>query len=468
MNWIYKTAIEQRAALARGEISALELLDATIEHLENLAPYLNPIALRLYDHARKSALAADKKLAQRKGGPLCGIPITIKDSQWFAGVPCVNGSLTLKEFVPDQTSLSIQRLESAGAVIFAKTTCPELSLIGITESVVYGRTSNPWDISRTPGGSSGGAAAAVSAGIGSLALGSDGGGSIRIPAAFCGITGFKPSYGVVPRQPGFTTWESIVSYGPMARSVADTSLMFSVLADVDSNPTVSSSTLSLIASEDLGFAPVDRDVRHAFREALYKIENAGNTIRYDNPGLTSSASIWGTTAAYDVWQHKGSSGSSAEHDNMGEHARAFIDLGGSFTEADYENAQTQRVQVHDAYMEMFHRNGSSLLITPTLGCEAFQHGTTHPALIESKPITYPWLDWAGFLYDANLAGLPACSVPMGIGNQGLPLALQIIGPPNDDAAVLQAAQRIEQLLDWQHPEFNVDSYSTYPDSAYSS
>lgn len=477
MNWVHKTAIAQRAALARGEISALELLDATIAHLENLTPYLNPIALPLYDYARQSALAADKKLARKKGGALCGIPITIKDSQWLAGVPCMNGSVTLKEFIPQQTSLAVQRLQSAGAVIFAKTTCPEFCLSGITESAAYGRTSNPWDVSKTSGGSSGGAAVAVATGIGSLALASDGGGSIRIPAAFCGVTGFKPSHGVVPRHPGFTTWESIVSYGPIARSVADTQLMFSVLADIDSKSARLSSRLSsakyklaLIASEDLGFAPVDRDVRNAFRAALLKIENAGNKVKYDHPGLTSSATTWVTTATYDIWQHKGSTKSSSvsstgqatasEYDRMGEYARGFIDFGGALTETDYEYAQTRRVQIHDAYMEMFRRNRRSLLITPTLGCAAFQHDTTHPAMIESNPITYPWLDWAGFLYDANLVGLPACSIPMGIGDTGLPLALQIIGPPNHDREVLQAAQVIEQLLEWRHPEFNVSNYAS--------
>ncbi len=467
MSWIYKTAIEQRAALQRGEISAIELLDATLDQLEKLAPYLNPIALPLYERARKSALVADKQLARCKGGTLCGIPITIKDSQWLAGVPCRNGSVTLQDFIPQATSLSVQRLESAGAVIFAKTTCPELCLSGMTDSVVYGRTSNPWNVTRTPGGSSGGAAAAVAAGIGSLAFGSDGGGSIRIPAAFCGITGFKPSHGVVPRHPGFSTWESIVSYGPMTRSVADARLMFSVLTELDAQsvPLPKEQGLTFIASEDLGFAPVDMDVRHAFREALLKIENAGNTIQHDNPGLTSSSKTWVITATTDIWKHKKTTktptkpSTPSEYDRMGEHARRFIDFGSSFTATDCQHAETQRQQIHDAYTKMFHRNHHSLLITPTLGCEAFQHDITHPAMIESTPITYPYLDWAGFLYDANLTGMPACSVPMGIGDEGLPLGLQIIGPPNHDIEVLQAAQMIEQALKWQHPEFDIKTYS---------
>ena len=216
MSWIHKPAIEQRIALDHGEISSLELLEETIAHTEQLIPFINPIALKLYDRARKAAMEADKNRSRTKVGPLSGLPITIKDSQWLAGVPCANGSVTLKDFIPQQTSQAVERLENAGAIIFAKTTCPEFSLSGITESELYGRTSNPWDLTRTPGGSSGGAAVSVAAGIGCLSLGGDGGGSIRIPAAFCGVTGFKPTHGVVPRSPGFSTWESLVAYGPLS------------------------------------------------------------------------------------------------------------------------------------------------------------------------------------------------------------------------------------------------------------
>ena len=463
MSWIHKPANEQRAALARGEISSLGLLEETISHTEKLIPYINPIALRLYDRARDAAMAADKKLARRKGGPLCGLPITIKDSQWLAGYPCANGSTTLQNFVPDETSKSIQRLEEAGAVIFAKTTCPEFSLSGITESELYGRTANPWDLSKTPGGSSGGCAAAIAAGIGSLSLGGDGGGSIRIPSAFCGVTGFKPSFGLVPRAPGFSTWESLVAYGPVTRSVADAKLMFSVLSNIplekitpQDNP---SNTIPFVVSEDLGFAPVDVDVRLAFRSAIDKIISTGQPIKYDNPGLLSSVVPWAITATYDMWEHKSArKDSSTDMTKTGRHAREFVKFGGSFSKQDFDDAQAERSQIHDAYMAMFKRSASNILLTPTLGCEAFEHGTSFPKFIEDKQITYPWLDWAGFLYDSNLVGMPACSIPIGIGDQGLPISLQIVGPPGHDSEVLSAAEKIEQLVGWQYPQFNINNY----------
>ncbi len=463
MSWVHQSAIKQRAALDRGEISSLGLLEETIHHTEQLSPYINPVAVGLYDRARAAAIAADRRLARGKRSPLCGIPITIKDSQWLRGVPCANGSSSLADFVPDKTSAAVQRLEDAGAVIFAKTTCPEFSLTGITESALYGRTSNPWDVTRTPGGSSGGAAAAVAAGMGSLSLGGDGGGSIRIPAAFCGITGFKPSHGMVPRRPAFPTWESIISYGPMARSVGDARLMFDVLAGTDSfqsnatepNP----DDLRIIVSEDLGFAPIDGDVRDIFREAAYRIESSGITVLRDHPGLGSSVVTWAIIATYDMWQYKGaSSGPAPEVDDrvepesghlIGDHARGFIDFGSTFNEDDFADAQQRRTEIHDTYMDMFRRNRSSILVTPTLGCEAFRHGTIHPLSLGTREITYPWLDWAGFLYDANLAGMPACSIPMGTGNEGMPLSLQVTGPPGTDLEVLKAARRIESVLESQ-------------------
>ena len=161
---------------------------------------INPIALKLYSRARQAAVEADKKRAGGKAGKLCGLPITIKDSQFLAGYPCANGSHLLSDFIPTETCRAIELLEQEGAIIFAKTTCPEFSLTGVTHSELYGLTSNPWNVERTCGGSSGGAGVVVASGIGAFSLGGDGGGSIRIPAGFCGIVGFKPSFGAIPRE----------------------------------------------------------------------------------------------------------------------------------------------------------------------------------------------------------------------------------------------------------------------------
>ena len=452
MQYITKTAIQQIDALRAGKISAAELLEETIAHAEKVDPYINPFAQKLYNRARQLAREADKKFKKGTGGPLCGLPITIKDSQFLAGYPCANGSITLSDFVPNETCKAVELLEQADAIIFAKTACPEFSLTGITNSELYGLTSNPWNIDRTCGGSSGGAAAAVAAGLGAFSLGGDGGGSIRIPAGFCGIVGFKPSFGAIPREPCFPSWQSIVSYGPMTRSVADAHLMYSVLnpdaAAYQESQSLGLKDYPLIVSEDLGIAPVDGDVRQAFRSLLDKLANSGARLVDDSPGLPSSVVTWAVTASFDAARNA----KPKNHDaaGIGEVARDFIDFGGQFTQEEFQRAQDNRQVIRDAYQTMFERNKSSILITPTLGCEAFPHGSIHPHKIEDMPIEKPWLDWASFLYDANLAELPACAIPMGIGDEGLPLSLQVLGPIGSDEEVLRVAEAIETLIDWQH------------------
>ncbi len=473
MNWCLRPATEQRAALDRGEISATELLEATIHQGESIRGDVNPLAVTLYDRAAEAADAAERALRKRRGGPLCGLPVTVKDSQWLAGVPCANGSPTLRDFIPASTSESIRRLEEAGAVVFAKTTCPEFCVSGTNHSPLYGPTRNPWHLSYTPGGSSGGAAAAVASGVGALALGSDGGGSIRIPAAFCGVVGFKPSHGAVPRYPGFETWESLVAYGPLARSVADARLMTGVLSGDRELLTEaggvarrwrryapgkarSSAELpeltTIVASMDLGFAPLDEDVRNAFDGVLSRLRDAGLKVRRDHPGLKSSIVTWATVATRDMWDHKQHhlAPDVAESDLLGRTTEDFIRFGATFNDCDIADAMAWRREILTAYTNLFRRNHCQVLVTPSLGCEAFPGHRTHPARIGDRDITYPWLDWAGFLYDANLAGMPACSIPMGLGDEGLPLGLQVIGLPGMDRAVLSAAETIEQLIDWPH------------------
>ena len=449
MTILTKTASEQLAALRRSEISAVDLLEQTIARAEQLVPRLNPFALTLYGRARQAAQEADKKLAAGKGGRLCGLPVTIKDSQFLAGYPCANGSHVLSDFIPTETCRAVELLEQEDAIIIAKTTCPEFSLTGITKSDIYGLTSNPWDISRTSGGSSGGAAAAVASGLGAFSLGGDGGGSIRIPAGFCGIVGFKPSFGVIPREPCFPSWQSIVSYGPMTRSVADAQLFFDILSPgFEQKDPPADNDAVLIYSEDLGFAPVDTDVREAFQTIIGKLGKADFKLVEDNPGLHSSVITWAVTASYDAAEH--ARGSAYNLDYLGEVAKGFIDFGEQFSAEDFDEAQAHRDVIRQHYNALFERHGSRILLTPSLGCEAFPHGTIHPRKIDDTHIELPWLDWASFLYDANLAGLPACAIPMGLGDEGLPLSLQIIGPEGSDHEVLRIATVIERLIGWDN------------------
>ena len=453
------SAGELRAALARREVSAAEVLEAVLDRADRLSEPLNPFAVRLDGRARAAAAGADLALARGTGGPLCGLPVTIKDSHYLAGVSAASGSRALVDFVPAQTSAAVERLEAAGAVIFAKTTTPEFCYFGITESPVNGLTSNPWDLGRTPGGSSGGAGAAVAAGLGPLALGGDGGGSIRIPAAFCGVVGFKPTFGLVPREPCSPGWKTLVSYGPLARSVDDARLALRALAGrhprdrhslgVDGLEATAPDPAALraVVSEDLGFAPLDDDVRRAFRAVVGQLEHAGARLVEDTPDLGSSVIAWSTIATAEA---RYSEAAHFEHHRtlLGDAAAEFIRYGAHVTRQQYVSAQMARDPIHRAYADLFERSGASVLLTPTLGLEAFPHGSAHPQEIGGTTVEPPWLDWCGLLYDANLAGLPACAVPIGLGDDGLPVSLQVLGPRGSDGAVLAAAEAIERLVEF--------------------
>jgi Asp-tRNA(Asn)/Glu-tRNA(Gln) amidotransferase A subunit family amidase len=332
----------------------------------------------------------------------------------------------------------------------------EFCYFGISEAPLFGRTNNPHDVTRTAGGSSGGAAAQVASCAGPVALGGDGGGSIRIPAAFCGLVGFKPTFGLVPHEPSVACWKTLVSVGPLARTVADARLILEVIAGHDRRdrhsaprpegwPAGAGHRLRVVASEDLGFAPVDDDVRRAFRRVVTSLTRAGVDVVGDNPGLSSSAATWATTAcaearwseAADYEQHAGL---------LSPEVRDYLAFGERISTRAYVQAQFERERIHRAYADLFARTGADVLLTPTLGGEAFMHGRRHPEAIGGVPIEPPWLDWSGFLYDANLAGLPACAIPAGIGDDHLPVSVQVVGQRWQDHLVFGAAEAIESVL----------------------
>jgi Asp-tRNA(Asn)/Glu-tRNA(Gln) amidotransferase A subunit family amidase len=451
------SAMELGVALRRRELSAADALDAVLRRADEIAGTVNPFSIRLDERARYAAREADTALARGEGGPLCGIPVTTKDSHWMAGVESTSASRTRRGFVPTETVGAIARLEAAGAVVFARTTVPEFCYFGTTESDLFGRTANPRRLDRTPGGSSGGAAAAVAAGCGPLSLGGDGGGSIRIPAAFCGIVGFKPTFGLVPHEPSSAGWKTLVTLGPLARTVADARLMLHAVAGFDprdrhslppyplDDPAPAPETMRVVVSEDLGFAPLDDDVRQAFRATVGRLAAAGVQIVDDAPGLGTSIHAWSAIALaeayrseYEEFVHRRA--------ELGADAADFIAAGAQVGADEYVRAQFARESIHRAYTDLFARTGASVLVTPTLGCVAFPHGQRHPAAIGGVPVELPDLDWAPLLYDANLAGLPACAVPMGLGADGLPVSLQVLGPRCSDGRVLAAAQTIERVL----------------------
>ena len=224
-------AWQTAADIRSGRRTSVDVVTSALQRIQESQSILNAFTIVLEESALTSAAAADR--AVHDGGPLpplLGVPVSVKDHIWMAGEPATNGSLALRDFIPGEDAVPVARLRAAGAVIVGKTNNPEFCYRGFTDNLVHGLTRNPWNLQRTPGGSSGGAGASVAAGLTSLALGTDGGGSIRIPASFCGVVGHKPTFGLVPKEPGFKGWKTLSVDGPITRSVRDAALMLSVIA----------------------------------------------------------------------------------------------------------------------------------------------------------------------------------------------------------------------------------------------
>jgi aspartyl-tRNA(Asn)/glutamyl-tRNA(Gln) amidotransferase subunit A len=355
---------------------------------------------------------------------------------------------------------SAQRLiEYGGGVHLGKTNTPEFGYIPTTENKLFGASRNPWDPARTPGGSSGGAAAAVAAGLGPVALSSDGGGSIRIPAAMCGVFGIKPTYGRVPKKPG-GGWQTLTHRGPTTRTVADAALALDVMAYYEPEDPFcvraypgsfldeidrGLNGLRLAWSPDLGYAPVDPEVRAICEAAAKRFADAGAIVEEATPGFASPAAdgtFMGVAAANDaVWL----TDLLTDDDRamIDEPAKFFLDYGRKLSGMDVVRANQRRMRLW-ATMREFHKT-YDLLLSPVMSCTAFPIGQP-PAKIGGQAI--PPMGWMGFTQPFNLNGAPAASVPCGFDSKGLPVGLQIVGRAYEDSVVLRAARAFEQIAPW--------------------
>jgi Asp-tRNA(Asn)/Glu-tRNA(Gln) amidotransferase A subunit family amidase len=441
----------------------VEVVSRALDRIHRLQPVLNAFTIVLDEQALASARAADALVA--RGGPLpalLGVPVSVKDHIWMTGAPATNGSLALRDFEPAEDCVPVARLRAAGAVIVGKTNNPEFCYRGFTDNRLHGLTRNPWDIARTPGGSSGGAGASVAAGMTPLALGTDGGGSIRIPASFCGVVGHKPTFGLVPKEPGFKGWKTLSVDGPIARSVRDAALLLSVMcgpaaaddmsfpAPAEDYPTAAIAPgdlrgLRIAWSADLGMLPVDRDVRAVFADAVRVFADLGGELVEAAPETPYPTPLWNTLALAEGYASEGPLLARwREHMSPGiaEIIEAGRDIGaGRYIDALHEKARYTRV-----WSEFFER--FDLLLTPTMQLTAFPVGLLTPTVIEDQPVDPFFDDWCTICLPANLTGMPATSVPAGFGAGGLPVGLQIMGPRCADARTLRAAAAFEQLVPW--------------------
>ncbi len=461
------SATKIAATVRSREVSALEVANAHLERMDRLEPKLHAFCTPTPDLARETAGKIDADLkAGRPLGALAGVPVGVKDLICTAGIRTVSGSIAYKDFVPDEDDVVVERLKAAGCVILGKTNVPEFGYSGVGHNPVFETTRNPWNLERTSGGSSAGSGAAVAAGLCPFALGSDGGGSVRIPSAHCGIYGLKASMGRVPlypgtkdeRYPGVSGWESLEHIGPMSRTVEDAALMMSVIAGPDPRDRFSipaarfdwtESTkgdvrgLRIGFSIDWGYAAVDSEVRAIATEAARVFETElGCVVEEAHPGWSDPfEAFWGLVAAET--DLKGMRKMVAEHGaKMSPHLVAFIER--AWTAEDFTNALMTRKAVNNKMWRYMQRY--DLLLTPTLAVPPFALDIQGPEKIDGRMV--PTTAWLAFTFPMNMTGQPAASIPAGFTAEGLPVGLQIVGRHLADDTVLRASACFERVRPW--------------------
>jgi aspartyl-tRNA(Asn)/glutamyl-tRNA(Gln) amidotransferase subunit A len=451
-------------AVRSGRTSAEAVLEDALARISALDDRLHAFCTLDAEGARSAARAVDARVA--RGGPvgaLAGVPVAIKDLICTRGLRTTFGSRLYAEHVPDEDDVVVERLRAAGAVIVGKTNTSEFGYGAFGHNPLFATTRNPWNTERTSGGSSAGSAAAVAANLVPLAIGSDGGGSVRVPAALCGVFGIKPSWGRVPvypgcrdeRLPGISSWESLEHIGPITANVADAALALSVLvgptprdraslpAEVTSwsvRPAKTLRGVRLAFSADLGHAHVDREVRDLTAEAARRLADAlGAGLANEHPGTGDIGVPFEAIVALDT-DREGLRRMAREQGVALEGWLGRL-VARDWTATEFSDALMQRKRVTNLTWRFLERY--DFLLTPTTGSAAFGLGLEGPATIDGTAV--PGTAWLAFSALGNFTGLPAASVPVGRTRDGLPIGLQIMGRHLDDSGVLAIASVLEAL-----------------------
>jgi aspartyl-tRNA(Asn)/glutamyl-tRNA(Gln) amidotransferase subunit A len=453
----YMPATDLAAAIRTKQVSPVDVVNAVLARIEQLNPRLNAFCLITAEAARQAAQASEQAVMRGEPlGPLHGVPVSIKDLVITKGVRTMRGSKLYEHDVPSEDAPVVERLKAAGAIILGKTTTPELGFKGVTDSPMTGITRNPWHLERTPGGSSGGAGVAVATGMGPLAVGTDAGGSIRIPSSFCGIYGLKPHVGRVPVYPASVAGD-LSHAGPMTRTVRDAALMLNTIAGADDRDRFSLPTshpdylkavdgdirgLRVAWSADLGFAVVDPQVKQITAAALAAFSELGCDVKEINPGFDSPGELF----QYFFYVNIGT----MLQDYPGYERQIDPQLLANLAEVkgvsgqDYARAILRRSAIFDKIRRLFATY--DVLLCPTVAVPPFEVGIEGPRQITGRPINCR--EWFGMTPLFNLTGQPAATVPCGFTNEGLPIGLQIVGRRFDEATVLRASAAFEAIRPW--------------------
>ena len=457
-------ATELAAAIRSRDVSPVDIVEAVLARIEAVNEQVNAFITVDADGALETARAAEAAvMAGEALGPLHGIPVAIKDLEPVAGLRCTYGSKFFEANIADIDGIVTERTKAAGGIIIGKTNACHSGHKDMCDNLIGPPCRNPWKLDRTSGGSSGGAGAAVAAGLGPLAHGSDGAGSIRIPAALCGTFGLKPSFGRIPHWPNKTSWRAIAHDGPLTRTVADAALYLQALAGPDprdpasidsspddyvaavAQPVEAMKGLRVAWSEDLGYAAVDPEVRELTRRAAERFSDLGCHVEAVDPGWDNPQQAFARDYHAQLAAKMG-----PDYDKQPDYfepSLAFmIEAGRQVSAEEIVLGGVFRTNFYHQVREFFQRY--DLLLTPQMPIGAWSveqgpleiDGIPTPAMFDRLPFTVPF-NWTGY---------PAASVPCGFTGEGLPVALQIAGRWHADSQVLQAAAAFEQAAPWAH------------------
>jgi aspartyl-tRNA(Asn)/glutamyl-tRNA(Gln) amidotransferase subunit A len=460
MDDAFQSAHEIAHQVRRRTRSAEEVVRAALARIEALDGEVNAFCALRAAEAVADARALDERIGRGEDpGALAGVPFGVKDEQDVAGLATTFGSVPMRDFVPERDSTLVARLRAAGAIPLGKTNMPEFGSTAFTKNRLFGVTRNPWNLERTPGGSSGGSSAAVAAGMVPLATGGDGGGSIRIPAAYTGLVGLKATFGCVPRGPlFFRDFVDTVCRGPLTRTVRDAALFLEAVVgcdplDPDSVPRTGRSYLEQLDvpptglrvgyHATLGYARVAPDVRRLVESAVARLgEVLGAEVRELNTPLVDAGLAWAMLNCFE--QHaKLAPKIEAHRDEWGRGYLKGVEYGGRLTAADFGTHQRTRLQLLEQTAALFAE--VDVLLTPAVPTTAFAATGPMPDVIDGQRLASP-IHAVAFSYPFNLTGHPAVSVPIGLGDDGLPVGLQIVTERHTEERLLRLARACEQAV----------------------
>ena len=458
------SAVEARRLIGQKRLAPTELLESCIGRIEAVDHAVNAMVARDFVRARATAKIADQAVVRGEYlPPLHGLPIGIKDLEETGGLVTTHGSPIFRDFIPDQDELIVASARAAGAIVIGKTNTPEFGAGANTRNAVYGATGNPFNPEKSCAGSSGGSAVALATGMAPICTGSDTGGSLRNPASFCGIVGFRPSPGVVPSDKRGLGWSNLPVLGPMARTVADTCLLLGSITGNDPRDPLAAtvhgraihtprefyppaavdlSRLRAALTPDFGFAPTERHIAEVFAErtGLFRhVFAQADDATPDCSGTDESFEVLRALTFLSAHAEK----SRSRPNDVGPNVRANVLEGERYSAEDVARAMTQQTVIYRRWQTFFQRY--DVILTPSITISPRSWRELYPAEIDGKP-TRTYFHWLALAYAVTLPGHPAVSLPMGVDRDGMPFGLQIVGPRGGDALVLSVAAELEAMF----------------------